>query len=398
MCSNNNKTMNITLFQNRFASDSAKVKQKAEATGRNVAKTMHEEIEWGMFVESVLDSKAWHKFTAHTFEEYNRAKENFDAVVFAQMIEGEARSAKNVIAHYAVVLDIDDGISVQDVQKDLSQYEYVLYSSGGTGIKQGERFRVILPLAKTLSADEWSEWSESLKKRFHYSDASFSKSLQIQYLPQLNTVHADKFIKIHNKGQWLDVQADIEFVQPIQKPAYINPLVPVQYDFGDSLDSLVNALIKHNAGQLEYERRRILGNHMKAAGFHDGQMLAVLDVCGRPGAEKSGQQMLGMANASYGNIKGLYKYLPSGYVLPQLQVKLSFIDVKPVRQNTSNQYDYELFLKGDQYLSDVTEQFEIKPGLNLLIAACGIGKSWYWSKRSDALMVCPLLSIESPRV
>lgn len=393
MCSNNNKTMNITLFQNRFASDSAKVKQKAEATGRNVAKTMHEEIEWGMFVESVLDSKAWHKFTAHTFEEYNRAKENFDAVVFAQMIEGEARSAKNVIAHYAVVLDIDDGISVQDVQKDLSQYEYVLYSSGGTGIKQGERFRVILPLAKTLSADEWSEWSESLKKRFHYSDASFSKSLQIQYLPQLNTVHADKFIEIHNKGQWLDVQADIEFVQPIQKPAYINPLVPVQYDFGDSLDSLVNALIKHNAGQLEYERRRILGNHMKAAGFHDGQMLAVLDVCGRPGAEKSGQQMLGMANASYGNIKGLYKYLPSGYVLPQPQVKLSFIDVKPVRQNTSNQYDYELFLKGDQYLSDVTEQFEIKPGLNLLIAACGIGKSWYWSKRSDALMVCPLLSI-----
>jgi len=388
-----NKTLNVTYFQNRFASDNAVLKAKAAAEGRTVAATFHTEFEWSVFVNEVLDRSKWSTFTANSADEYNNAKTRFDAVVFAQMIEGAARSASNVIAHYAVVLDIDDGISVQDVQKDLSQYEYVLYSSGGTGIKQGERFRVILPLAETLSAEQWSEYSESLKKRFHYSDASFSKSLQIQYLPQLNTAHADKFIAHHNQGSWLDVQADIEFVQPIQKPAYINPLVPVQYDFGDSLDQLVNDLIQHNAGQLEYERRRILGNHMKAAGFNDGQMLAVLNVVGRPGAEKSGQQMLGIANANYGDIKGLYRYLPAGYVLPMPQVKLSFIDVKPAVLNSNSQYDYELFLNGDQNLSAVAEQFKIMPGVNLMDAVCGVGKSWYWSKRDGVLMVCPLLSI-----
>ncbi|GEM_PF-530634 len=390
-----NKTLKVTYFQNRFASDNAERKAKAAAEGRTVASTWHTEWSWSEITNMVMDRSRWATFTAHDTDTYSKAKENFDAIVMAQMVEGGARSAKNVIAHYAVVLDIDDGISVQDVQKDLSQYEYVLYSSGGTGIKQGERFRVILPLAKTLSAEQWAEYSESLKKRFHYSDASFSKSLQIQYLPQLNTAHADKFIAHHNQGHWLDVQADIEFVQPIQKAAYINPLVPVQYDFGDSLDQLVNDLIQHNAGQLEYERRRILGNHMKAAGFNDGQMLAVLNAVGRPGAEKSGSTLLGMANANFGNIKGLYKYLPAGYVLPMPQVKLSFMDVKPAVLNSKSKYDYELFLNGDQYLSDVTDQFKIKPGVNLMIAACGIGKSWYWSKRSDVLMVCPLLSIVS---
>lgn len=390
-----NQMLKVTYFQNRFASDNAELKAKAAEEGRTVAATVHTEWTWAEITNMVMDRSKWSTFTAHDADAYSKAKEKFDAVVMAQMIEGGARSASNVIAHYAVVLDIDDGISVQDVQKDLSQYEYVLYSSGGTGIKQGERFRVILPLAKTLSAEQWADYSESLKKRFHYSDASFSKSLQIQYLPQLNTAHADKFVSHHNQGHWLDVQADIEFVQPIQKAAYINPLVPVQYDFGDSLDQLVNDLIQHNAGQLEYERRRILGNHMKAAGFNDGQMLAVLNVVGRPGAEKSGQKMLGMANASYGDIKGLYKYLPAGYVMPMPQVKLSFMDVKPAVLNSKSKYDYELFLNADQYLSDVADQFKIERGVNLMGAVCGGGKSYYWSKQDDVLMVCPLLSIVS---
>lgn len=390
-----NQMLKVTYFQNRFASDNAELKAKAAAEGRTVAATVHTEWSWAEITNMVMDRSKWATFTAHDADAYSKAKQKFDAVVIAQMIEGGARSASNVIAHYAVVLDIDDGISVQDVQKDLSQYEYVLYSSGGTGIKHGERFRVILPLAKTLSAEQWADYSESLKKRFHYSDASFSKSLQIQYLPQLNTAHADKFVSHHNQGHWLDVQADIEFVQPIQKAAYINPLVPVQYDFGDSLDQLVNDLIQHNAGQLEYERRRILGNHMKAAGFNDGQMLAVLNVVGRPGAEKSGQKMLGMANASYGDIKGLYKYLPAGYVMPMPQVKLSFMDVKPAVLNSKSKYDYELFLNADQYLSDVADQFKIERGVNLMGAVCGGGKSYYWSKQDDVLMVCPLLSIVS---
>ncbi|WP_391487829.1 hypothetical protein [Leclercia tamurae] len=264
--------MNVTYFQNRFASDSVELKQKAAATGRTVALTEHTEFDWPEFVNEVLDRSKWRNFTANNAEEYNKAKEQFDAVVFAEMIKDTARSSKNVIAHYAVVLDIDDGITVKEVIADLCQYEYVLYSSGGNGIKSGERFRVVLPLAKTLSANEWSEWSESLKQRFHYSDESFSKSLQIQYLPHLNTVHADKFISHYNAGRLLDVMVDVEYVEPAAQ--YISPLHQVSYEFTDTEhQDLLEAIINHNDGQLEYEERRILGNRLAALGVNHYDMV-----------------------------------------------------------------------------------------------------------------------------
>jgi len=383
--------MNVTYFQNRFASDSAELKQKAVAAGRTVALTEHTEFDWPVFVNEVLDRSQWATFTSNNAEEYNNAKAQFDAVVFAQMIEGVARSSKNVIAHYAVVLDIDDGITVKEVQEDLSQYEYVLYSSGGTGIKTGERFRVILPLAKTLNADEWSEWSESLKNRFHYSDESFSKSLQIQYLPHLNTVHADKFISYHNAGRLLDVMADVQHVEPAAQ--YINPVVPVTYQFSDTEhQDLLEAIINHNDGQLEYEERRILGNRLAALGVNHYDMVRVLDRVGRSGATHTGAEIAAMANASYGHIAGLRKNLPAGYKLPMPVIVPQYISVKPVITEQT-QYDYEIMLNGDQYLSDVADKFKVLNGVNLLICDCGVGKSWYWSKRTDVIMVAPLLSI-----
>lgn len=383
--------MKVTYFQNRFASDSAELKQKAAAAGRTVALTEHTEFVWSGFVNDVLDRSQWVTFTANNAEEYNNAKAQFDAVVFAQMIEGTARSAKNIIAHYAVVLDIDDGITVKEVQEDLSQYEYVMYSSGGTGIKTGERFRVILPIAKTLSADEWSEWSESLKKRFYYSDESFSKSLQIQYLPQLNTIHADRFISYHNAGRLLDVMADVQYVEPIAQ--YINPVVPVTYQFSDSEhQDLLEAIINHNDGQLEYEERRILGNRLAALGVNYYDLVRVLDRVGRSGATHTGAEIAAMANASYGHIAGLRKNLPAGYKLPMPVIVPQYISVKPVISEQT-QYDYEIMLNGDQYLSDVADKFKVLNGVNLLICDCGVGKSWYWSKRTDVIMVAPLLSI-----
>ncbi|UQC71798.1 hypothetical protein C0560_13785 [Lelliottia sp. AC1] len=386
-----NQKLKVTYFQNRFASDKAELKQKAAAEGRTVASTFHTEFDWDEFVKEVLDRSKWATFTASNPEQYNKAKEQFDAVVFAQMIEGAARSAKNVIAHYAVVLDIDDGITVKEVQEDLSQYEYVLYSSGGTGIRSGERFRVVLPLTKTLSADEWSEWSESLKQRFHYSDASFSKSLQIQYLPQLNTVHTDKFISHHNEGRLLDVMADVQYVEPIAQ--YINPVHPVSYEFTYAEhQDLLEAIINHNDGQLEYEDRRILGNRLAALGVNQYDMIRVLEHVGRSGATHTGAEIAAMANASYGHIAGLRKNLPAGYKLPMPVILPQYISVKPV-VTEQTQYDYEIMLNGDQYLSDVADKFKVLNGVNLLICDCGVGKSWYWSKRTDVIMVAPLLSI-----
>jgi len=386
-----NKKLKLTYFENRFASDNDDLKQKALEQGRTVAKTIHTDTEWEVFVSDVMDRSKWSFFTANSTEEYERAKAKFDAVVFAEMLPGAARSASNVIAHHALVLDIDNGISVQGVQEDLQQYEYVLYSSGGTGIKAGERFRVVLPLAHTLNADQWSEWSESLKKRFWYSDESFSKSLQIQYLPTYNTVHAGAFIAHHNAGRLLDVMGEVEYIQPTAQ--YINPLVPVVYEFNDTeRTELLNAIVEHNRGQMEYEERRILANRLAALGVNHFDMVQVLDAVGRPGATHSGSDMAGMANASYGHIGGLKKNLPQGYKLPLPVMKPQYLNVKPTIEEQYH-YDYEITLTSEQYLSDVVDQFEVKPGVNLFIIDCSAGKSYYWSKVPNALMACPLLSI-----
>ncbi|WP_391487828.1 DEAD/DEAH box helicase [Leclercia tamurae] len=99
-----------------------------------------------------------------------------------------------------------------------------------------------------------------------------------------------------------------------------------------------------------------------------------------------------MANASYGHIAGLRKNLPAGYKLPMPAILPQYISVKPIITEQT-QYDYEIMLNGDQYLSDVADKFKVLNGMNLLICDCGVGKSWYWSKRTDVIMVAPLLSI-----
>ena len=101
-----NQMLKVTYFQNRFASDNAELKAKAAEEGRTVAATVHTEWTWAEITNMVMDRSKWSTFTAHDADAYSKAKEKFDAVVMAQMIEGGARSASNVIAHYAVVLDM----------------------------------------------------------------------------------------------------------------------------------------------------------------------------------------------------------------------------------------------------------------------------------------------------
>lgn len=383
--------MKITFFENRYASDNKILKQKAETYGKRIAKTLHEDMEWMDFVEDVVNKNSWETFTANDKTSYEQCKKNFDGFIFGEMKPDMPRSSDNIIAFHAIALDIDGGATYQEVRDDLKDFEYVLYSSGGTGLKKGDRFRVVLPLAKILDIEQWKEWAASLKKRFNYSDESFSKSLQIQYLPTYNTEYVNEFISYHNTGRWLDVMSDVEFIKPV--PCYINTLVPVYYEFSDTdRTELLRAIIEHSRGGLEYEERRKLANRLAALGINNFDMVQVLDAVGRPGAAHSGSDMASMANSSYGHIAGLRKNLPSGYKLPMPVIQPTYINTKPVITEHTK-YDYDITLNYTQFLSDVVAQFKIEKGINLLICDCGVGKSYYWSKRQDVIMIAPLLSI-----
>lgn len=381
--------LKATYFENRFSSDSKVVKDKAAKEGRKVGETRHVDETWGSFINLVMDRNGWPTFSAQNEVEYNNAKKKFDAVVFVEMKKGSARSHANVIAHYAVVLDIDDGITMDEVRSDLNDYEHLIYSSGGQGIKPGERFRVILPLKRPISADVYNEFSESLRKRFWYSDASFSKTLQIQYLPTYNKVFEDQFKAYHNSGKLFDLEC-IDYVPAKNQDVFINvDFTKTKFD-DNELGRILDAIVDHNQGSMEYEQRRILANRLASFGVNHFDMVRVLDAVGKPGASHTGNDMTNMANTSYGHAMGLRKNLPDGF---KFNLLMQPTEVYIPESNKLPEYDTDITLKPTQYLSDVIEQVKFKDGLNLLIADVGTGKNHYFSKLIKTKLVVPLRSI-----
>ncbi|CRY66995.1 Uncharacterised protein [Yersinia kristensenii] len=384
------KNLKVTFFENRFASDNEELKQKAKEQGRSIAKTHHTETTWSDYVDMVMDKSKWVEFTASTVEQYSKAKEQFDGVVFAEMIPNTARSGKNVIAHYAIVLDIDGGISIEQVKQDLKDFEYVIYSSGGVGIKAGERFRVVIPLGIPISADEYNQYSLGLKKRFPYSDESFSKSLQIQYSPMLNTEFAHLFIAYHNAGKWFNIFDDVELIN--QEEAYVSNVQFTNPEFTDEFSiKLLNALVEHNSGQLAYEERRILANRMASAGINHFDMVQVLDRTGRAGASHTGADIANMANAQYGHVMGLKKNLPQDFEF-EFKVQPTVIKQLPKVELTSN-YDAEFWLDADQYLDSISNQIDWNHKMILLHADVGVGKNHFFKGKDNHKVVAPLTSI-----
>lgn len=385
----NNLKLKATYFENRYSSDNKVVKDKAAKEGRKVGETRHVDEAWGSFINLVMDRNGWPTFSAHNEVEYSNAKKKFDAVVFVEMKKGSARSHANVIAHYAVVLDIDDGISMDEVRSDLNDYEHLIYSSGGQGIKPGERFRVILPLKRPISADVYNEFSESLRKRFWYSDASFSKTLQIQYLPTYNKVFEDQFKAYHNSGRLFDLEC-IDYVPVVNQDVFINvDFTKPKFD-NDELGRILDAIVDHNRGTMEYEQRRILANRLSAFGVNHFDMVQVLEAVGKPGANNTGSDMAAKANASYGHAMGLRKNLPDGFKFNLLVQPTVIYTPKNVKLP---KYDTDITLKPTQYLSDVIKQVKFKDGFNLLIADVGTGKNHYFSKIKRTKLVVPLCSI-----
>ncbi|EKN3724664.1 TPA: hypothetical protein ACPZRY_004506 [Yersinia enterocolitica] len=386
--------MKITAFENRYASDNDAVKAKAAAKGQRVANTLHQDIEWEGFVEGVINKDSWKIFTATDKTSYDRCKQGFDGFVFGEMQLGKPRSSGNVVAFHAIVLDIDGGATVSEVQEDLRQYEYVMYSSGGTGIKEGDRFRVVMPLHSPLAPYEWKYYASSLNERFPYSDQSFSKSLQIQYFPMLNTVHADKFIAHHNVGKWIDPINDIPYVESLSLETVVSTTTWSDLDFtSDEMGELAQAITEHCGNQLGYEDRRILANRLKLIGMDWFTSKTVLDAVARPGATNISEQIWNGADAAYARVEGLYKNVAKGIRIPAIERRM----VRTVQVLSHSQvdprYDGDWTLTEDEYLSDYVDLMDFSTGVSLLISSVGTGKTKFWSSRNNIKFVAPLTSI-----
>ncbi|EKN5093119.1 hypothetical protein DYG63_06570 [Yersinia enterocolitica] len=386
--------MKITAFENRYASDNDAVKEKAAAKGQRVANTLHQDIEWTGFVEGIIYKDGWKTFTATDKTSYDRCKQGFDGFVFGEMQPGKPRSSENVVAFHAIVLDIDGGATVSEVQEDLKQYEYVMYSSGGTGIKEGDRFRVVMPLHSTLTPYEWKYYASSLNERFPYSDQSFRKSLQIQYFPMLNTVHADKFIANHHVGKWIDPINDIPYVPTLSLETIASTTTWSDLDFtSDEMGELAQSITEHCCNQLGYEDRRILANRLKLIGMDWFTSKTVLDAVARPGATNTSEQIWNGADVAYARVEGLYKNVAKGIRIPAIDRRIVHAVQVITHIQFEAKYDGDWILTENEYLSDYVDLMDFSTGISLLISSVGTGKTKYWSSRKNIKFVAPLTSI-----
>lgn len=374
--------MKYTIYRNRFVS----------ATGAKA----HVVGEWSDIVTTVTNKSTWPTFNATDKDAYSKAKEQFDAVVMAEMKPNTARTAENVIAFHAIVLDIDDGATYQDVRNDLKDYEYVFYSSGGTGLKEGDRFRVILPLNTPMKTDQWKQYNTSLTERFPYSDECFNKGIQIQYLPVVNTAYADQFITEHHTGKWFDYQnpQDLPFVENLSVETIVKNVIFNEAQFStDEYAELARAIVDFQSGQLEYEERRKLAQRLKHIGMPDFDIIQILAQVSRPGYSVSNESIVRGANSQYAHVEGLYKHVAKGTRIPAIERRI-------VRHSASvsvvcevSKYDGEWTLEQNEYLSDVVHDMDFTTGVNLLIADVGTGKTVHWTKEKNVKFVAPLTSI-----
>ncbi|MEQ5757807.1 MULTISPECIES: hypothetical protein [unclassified Providencia] len=370
-----NTVLYFTWYKNKYSSNSN-------------SDVIHSNDSWDSIVECLLDKCKWPSFNASNIDEYKKEKDFFDGIIFAEMMEGKPRTQENVIKYYAIVLDIDGDASIQDVQNDLKEYEYLLYSTGSQGLKGKDRFRVVLPLLEAVDRDEYNSYSKGLSCRFNYSDPSFCKSLQIQYLPRINKKYSSQFVSTHNKGIFFDITI-LEKKQAIDNNFSID--VFNAHKSGTSYEvknksKISELIVSHNNNNFfDYNEKLKLASCLKSSGYQEDDIAGIIEKVSKPDATNSGTDMYQKAHSSYGSILGLRKFLPE-----KTQILLN---TNHISHDNSVIYDYEIQLDEEQYLSDVIDKIEFKKGINLLIASTGIGKNYAMGHRKNTKVVTPLVSI-----
>lgn len=90
----------------------------------------------------------------------------------------------NVNYMYALQVDVDNGCTREQFNRDYHRYRYTLYTSSGYGYKPGERFRVIFPLKERLYTRHLVKpVKDYLKQFFPMSDVSCFDQGHFQILP-----------------------------------------------------------------------------------------------------------------------------------------------------------------------------------------------------------------------
>jgi hypothetical protein len=123
------------------------------------------------------------------------------------------RSKSNVLEMHGIVLDVDEAMTIEQVQQQFDGLEYLLYTTFRHKlIADKEKFRVIIPFSKPLVAADIAGRSQSIIETFPGVDAASFTVSQSFYFHSGN--HPDRQV-IWNKGIMLDPY-EFEYREPKQ--------------------------------------------------------------------------------------------------------------------------------------------------------------------------------------
>jgi len=329
---------------------------------------------WEDFVSSTKDTESWGVITSAT------EKAQLPMMLLGTLHEdGGRRQNMNFASRGGFVLDYDydpgNAKSVQmtfeDIQNDLSDFEYLLYSSVSYGVKAGDRCRILVPFNQPISGEKWQELRESFKARFAYIDSSCFTLSQGQNVPAR---YSGKFPYVHyNKGRLLNPLTDIAYVESVQK---FDANVFDQIEIDDAvLSTIFDDVVKHCSGSLNRSRAWFFAQVMKSYGVYDYRRVALVQ---RSDANTNPQEFFKNTISSNVNVFMLKGYLPDGYKFPAELTQYSVPEIDEYRESNNAtddyQYDQEFWLEEGEYLSDIRGELNLN-GNVLLIGDCGIGKT-----------------------
>ena len=99
------------------------------------------------------------------------------------------RCKQNIQEIYALMLDIDGTMTLDQAVAQWADYEFFVYSTWGNS-RQKEKFRLIVPLAQPLTAADFDSRHEAMIAAFAVDGASFTMS-QAFYLPAYSATNRD---------------------------------------------------------------------------------------------------------------------------------------------------------------------------------------------------------------
>ncbi len=341
---------------------------------------------WEDFVSSTKDTESWGVITSAT------EKAQLPMMLLGTLHEdGGRRQNMNIASRGGFVLDYDydpgNAKSVQmtfeDIQNDLSDFEYLLYSSVSYGVKAGDRCRILVPFNQPISGEKWQELRESFKARFAYIDSSCFTLSQGQNVPAR---YSGKFPYVHyNKGRLLNPLTDIAYVESVQK---FDANVFDQIEIDDAvLSTIFDDVVKHCSGSLNRSRAWFFAQVMKSYGVYDYRRVALVQ---RSDANTNPQEFFKNTISSNVNVFMLKGYLPDGYKFPAELTQYSVPEIDEYRESNNAtddyQYDQEFWLEEGEYLSDIRGELNLN-GNVLLIGDCGIGKTRFTTDYPDEFVV-----------